>query len=140
MSPGPPFQQRGRVGEYPGDPGQRLLVPFHGVQQRALGRLPPPGHGGRVLAGQQAGRLRGGAERDQFLGVGHLHRAPRQPPYGLLPGRAAGPAADQFFSTVTGQNVVLQAGRDWAIPFAFKPKRLGSAVAEVRQHSSNRLQ
>lgn len=43
-----------------------------------------------------------------------------------------GTDADQFSSSVTSQNVVLQPGWDWAIPVAFKPKRLGSAVAEVR--------
>jgi hypothetical protein len=40
--------------------------------------------------------------------------------------------ADQFSSSVVSQNMVLQPGHDWAIPIAFKPNRLGSAVAEVR--------
>ena len=42
-----------------------------------------------------AGGLRRGAERDQLPGLGHLHRPPGQPAYGLLPGRAPRPAADQ---------------------------------------------
>ncbi len=44
----------------------------------------------------------------------------------------AGTDADQFSSSLSSKDVVLKAGLDWSIPIAFKPTRLGSAVAEVR--------
>jgi Abnormal spindle-like microcephaly-assoc'd, ASPM-SPD-2-Hydin/Transmembrane protein 131-like N-terminal len=44
----------------------------------------------------------------------------------------AGADADLFSSSQAGKDVMLQAGLDLAVPVAFKPTRLGSAVAEVR--------
>lgn len=43
----------------------------------------------------------------------------------------AGADADQFSSSLSSKDVVLKAGEDWSIPIAFKPSRLGSAMAEV---------
>ncbi|WP_263452041.1 choice-of-anchor D domain-containing protein [Hyalangium gracile] len=43
-----------------------------------------------------------------------------------------GADADLFSSSVSHKDVMLEAGQDWAIPFAFKPTRLGTAMAEVR--------
>ncbi|MFL5346304.1 MAG: choice-of-anchor D domain-containing protein [Hyalangium sp.] len=42
-----------------------------------------------------------------------------------------GADVDQFSSSLSSKDVVLKAGQDWSIPIAFKPSRLGSAVAEV---------
>jgi hypothetical protein len=46
--------------------------------------------------------------------------------------QVVGADADQFSSSEAGQEVTLSPGQELAIPIAFKPKRLGSALAEVR--------
>ncbi|HYI01658.1 choice-of-anchor D domain-containing protein [Hyalangium sp.] len=50
----------------------------------------------------------------------------------LLRLEVVGTDADQFSSSLASKDMVLQAGTDLTIPMAFKPNRLGSAMAEVR--------
>ncbi len=75
-------------GEDPGDPGERLLVPVHGVEHRPVGRSPAAGHRGRSRpsAGPRPARRRPARPVP-------WPRAPErtspQPAYGLLPASAA---------------------------------------------------